>query len=81
MAAIAYTILQSAIVSANGERSTLATAVGSDLKQKISLVCYSIAIALAFLNQWIADLLYVVVAVMWLVPDRRIERAVAERRS
>jgi uncharacterized membrane protein len=81
MAAVAYTILQSAIVSANGQRSTLATAVGSDLKGKISLVCYLTAIAFAFVNQWIADLLYVVVAIMWLVPDRRIEKAVGERPS
>ncbi len=78
MAAFAYTILQSAIVSANGEHSTLANAVGNDLKGKICLLCYLAAIAAAFFNRWLADVLYVVVAMIWLVPDRRIEKSVAK---
>jgi len=77
MAAVAYTLLQSAIVAANGAGSRLAVAVGNDLKGKASMACYIAAICLAFVNQWIADALYVVVAIMWLVPDRRIEKTLA----
>ncbi len=73
-AAIAYTILQTVIVRhEKDENSVLKAAVGSDIKGKISMVLYVIAIPLAFVNQWIADILYVTVAVIWLVPDRRIE--------
>ncbi len=74
MAAISYTLLQIALVAANGKHALLANAVGRDLKGKLSVVCYVLAIPLAFVNQVIADVLYVAVAVMWLVPDRRIER-------
>ncbi|MDQ2817163.1 MAG: TMEM175 family protein [Candidatus Eremiobacteraeota bacterium] len=77
MAAVAYTLLQSAIVAANGAGSRLAVAVGNDVKGKASMACYIAAISLAFVNQWIADALYVVVAIMWLVPDRRIEKTLA----
>ncbi|MBC5824469.1 MAG: DUF1211 domain-containing protein [Candidatus Eremiobacteraeota bacterium] len=77
MAAVAYTLLQAAIVLANGKDSTLATAVGSDLKGKVSLVCYVAGIAAAFFSRWTADVLYVAVAIMWLIPDRRIEKVVA----
>jgi uncharacterized membrane protein len=78
MAAVAYTILQSAIVSAQGRDSTLAAALGHDVKGKVSLACYAAAILLAFVRQEIADALYVFVAILWLVPDRRIER-IADR--
>jgi uncharacterized membrane protein len=74
MAAISYTLLQIALVAANGKHALLANAVGRDLKGKLSVVCYVLAIPLAFVHQAIADALYVAVAVMWLVPDRRIER-------
>jgi uncharacterized membrane protein len=74
MAAISYTLLQIALVAANGKHALLANAVGRDLKGKLSVVCYVLAIPLAFVHQAIADVLYVAVAVMWLVPDRRIER-------
>jgi TMEM175 potassium channel family protein len=73
LAAIAYTILQRAIVAEQGPESRLAAAVGSDVKGKLSAGLYAAAIPLAFLNQWIADGIYVFVALMWLVPDRRIE--------
>jgi len=73
MAAVAYTILQMRIVVAHGPNSRLATAVGSDAKGKLSIAAYAAAIPLAFVNQWISDALYVAVACMWLVPDRRIE--------
>ena len=74
MCALAYTLLQTALVAANGRHALLADAVGRDLKGKLSLVCYLLAIPLAFVSQWIADALYVSVAIMWVVPDRRIEK-------
>ena len=79
MAAMAYTILQWAIIHRHGRQSLLATAIGSDLKGKLSIVFYLIAIPCAFLSPWIAGALYVLVALMWLIPDRRIERAVFRR--
>lgn len=72
-AAIAYFILQNLIIKEEGDNSQLKKAIGKDFKGKISPVIYVIAIILAFVNQWIADALYVLVALMWLVPDRRIE--------
>jgi uncharacterized membrane protein len=77
MAAIAYTILQLRIVAEHGRESTLATAVGKDLKGKLSIVAYAFAIALAFLNPWISFSVYWAVALVWLIPDRRIERILA----
>ena len=76
MAAIAYYILQGRIIKLEGPDSTLARAVGSDWKGKLSPALYTVAIPLAFVNQWIAQAIYVVVAVIWLVPDPRIERAI-----
>jgi uncharacterized membrane protein len=73
LAAVAYTILQRAILKHQGRDSKLADAVGKDAKGKLSLVCYVLAIPLAFFHQWISDALYVFVALMWLIPDRRIE--------
>ena len=71
--AVAYTILQRMIIAEHEANAKLEAAIGNDLKGKISLVCYALAIGLAFVNQWISDALYVSVALMWLVPDRRIE--------
>jgi uncharacterized membrane protein len=76
MAGIAYLILQHAILAVPGQSSRLAEAIGNDFKGKISAVLYLAAIALAFVNQWISDAIYVFVALMWLTPDRRIERAI-----
>ena len=73
MAAMAYTILTMALLAEQGPNSRLARALGRDVKGKVSLVMYVAAILLAFVNQWIADGLYVFVALMWLVPDTRIE--------
>lgn len=78
MAALAYWILQKAILKKQGRSSILATAIGKDFKGKISPVIYAAAIPLAFVNQWIAGGLYVIVALMWLVPDRRIEKVLFE---
>jgi uncharacterized membrane protein len=75
MAAISYTILQNKLVKhTDDENKLLAEAVGSDIKGKISLLCYAIAIAMAFVQQNISHGLYVLVALIWLVPDRRIEK-------
>jgi TMEM175 potassium channel family protein len=73
LAAIAYKILQSAIIAAGGPASTLAQAVGRDLKGALSPVLYVAAIVFAFYVPWVSAALYVSVALMWLVPDRRIE--------
>jgi uncharacterized membrane protein len=75
MAAIAYYILQRAIIASQGRGSLLAAAVGKDCKGRISPVLYLVAIPLAFVSVWISTGLYVFVALMWLLPDRRIERA------
>jgi uncharacterized membrane protein len=74
MPAIAYYVLQSAIVGLHGRSGTLARAVGRDVKGKISPLLYLAAIALSFVATWAAQAIYVGVALMWLVPDRRIER-------
>ena len=73
-AGVAYFVLQTFIIREQGEDSQLKKAIGKDFKGKISPVIYVIAIISAFVNQWIADALYVLVALMWLIPDRRIER-------
>ena len=78
MAAIAYWLLQRSIIAVHGRESTLARAVGSDLKGKLSPLLYLSAIGLAFVNPWLASAIYVSVALMWLVPDRRIESRFAE---
>jgi uncharacterized membrane protein len=79
MAAIAYWILQRAIISHQGRESLLAAALGGDWKGKLSPALYLLAIPLAFVSSWIASGLYAFVALLWLVPDRRIERALAKR--
>jgi uncharacterized membrane protein len=75
LAAIAYYILQQAIIAREGRASLLASAVGRDWKGKLSPVIYLAAVPLAFISPWIANSLYAFVALLWLVPDRRIERA------
>ncbi len=74
MAAIAYWLLQQCIVAVNGRQSTLAQALGRDWKGKTSPLLYLIAIPLAFVSPCISNALFVLVALIWLVPDRRIER-------
>ena len=78
MAAIAYWILEWLIVHCEGAQSLLARAVGGDFKGKLSIALYAIAIALAFVQAWLAQMLYLAVALLWLVPDRRIERLLRE---
>ena len=76
-AAIAYYILTRALLTVHGENSVLATAVGRDTKGKLSPLGYVLAIPLAFISPWISIALYVLVAVIWLIPDKRIERVLA----
>lgn len=76
MAAIAYAILQKAVIRLHGKQSLLAAAVGTDIKGKASIAFYLAAIAFAFVQTWVSVLLFVVVACLWLVPDRRIERVI-----
>jgi uncharacterized membrane protein len=78
MAAIAYWILQQLIIAAQGPDSLLKKAVGTDWKGKLSPFVYVIAILAAFKAHWISQALYVAVALVWLVPDRRIEKALKE---
>src|SRR6266487_3746435 len=79
MAASAYYILQRAIMGKEGRDSLIRSAVGRDWKAKLSPVFYLIAIPLAFVNSWIASGLYVFVALLWLIPDPRIERELEKR--
>ncbi|MGH9563771.1 MAG: TMEM175 family protein, partial [Terracidiphilus sp.] len=78
MAGIAYFILTKALVSLHGYGSTLANSIGSDRKGKLSIAIYAAAIPLAFARPWIAGAGYVIVAIMWLIPDRRIEKKLAQ---
>ena len=73
MTAIGYIWTQARIIAVNGKDSTIARAVGSDTKGKISLAAYAAGIGLAFVQPWIAAVLYTAIAVVWLIPDRRIE--------
>jgi uncharacterized membrane protein len=73
-AACAYTILQLSLINYESKHSTLAVALGKDIKGKMSVLLYAVAIPLAFVRPWMACTLYVVVAIIWLIPDRRIER-------
>src|SRR5258708_37391962 len=77
MAAIAYYILAHTLIRYHGRQSTLAVALGNDFKGKISVVIYAVAILLAFVNRWLAFGLYSLVALMWIVPDRRIEKTIS----
>ena len=77
LAALAYRVLQTAIVAQQGADSRLGAAVGKDIKGKLSAVLYVVAIPLAFANHWIAVGIYVLVTLMWLIPDRRIESKVS----
>ena len=80
-AAIAYYVLQSLIKSEEGPGSGISLALGSDLKGKLSPLLYLVAIPMAFVLQWISDAIYVCVALMWLVPDRRIEAKLTEKKN
>ncbi len=76
--AIAYTLLQVTIIAAEGHESVLARALGRDLKGKASMALYATAVGLAFVDPWLSFGIYALVAAIWLVPDRRIERNLRE---
>jgi len=77
-AGVAYYVLARVLVAINGKDSALARAMGTDRKGAVSATLYLVGIGLAFVRPWLAQLVYVVVALMWLVPDRRIERALVK---
>jgi uncharacterized membrane protein len=81
LAGVAYSVLQRAIVAQQGSDSVLAGELGRDRKGKLSLVLYVVGIALSFVSPWLGAALYVLVAAMWLVPDRRLERVVEKHAS
>jgi uncharacterized membrane protein len=81
LAGFAYFILTRVLIAHHGRDSALAVALGRDFKGKASLVFYAVAIPLAFVNSSFAGALYVLVAVMWLTPDRRLEKALAPKRA
>jgi uncharacterized membrane protein len=74
--AIAYFILTRALLSIHADNSVLAIALGNDFKGKVSIVFYLLGIPLAFVRPWLAYAIYILVAVVWLVPDKRIERTI-----
>ena len=76
-AAIAYTILARTIITSNGADSEVARAIGDDRKGRVSLLMYTLGVGLAWVSPWISYGLYVAVAVMWFIPDRRLEQATA----
>jgi uncharacterized membrane protein len=78
MAAVAYYLLVLAILAHHGRDSRVATAIGRDFKGKVSVLLYVIGLLLAFVNRWAAGAVYVLVAVIWFIPDRRIERRLAK---
>jgi uncharacterized membrane protein len=77
MAALAYTLLQHSIIASEGKDSNLARAIGRDVKGKLSALIYATSIPGAFITPWLAQACFIVVALMWLVPDRRIEKVLS----
>jgi uncharacterized membrane protein len=80
-AALAYYLLQTTLLRAAGKDSVLASAIGRDLKGKLSPLLYALGIGLSFANRWLGLAVYVLIALIWLVPDRRVERAMRTRRD
>ena len=80
MAAIAFTILQKSVLSEHGTDSLLSNALEKDVKEKLSTILYVLAIPLAFVNQWISAAIFIIVALIWIVPEKRIENALKKVR-
>jgi uncharacterized membrane protein len=78
LAGVAYYILTRCLISLHGRDSVLASAVGRDVKGKVSVVLYALGVLVSFVNSWLACALYVVVAIIWLIPDRRIEKTLTD---
>ncbi len=81
MAAVAYYILTRSLIHLHGKKSTIGSSVGAERKEKVSMLVYAAAVPLAFIEGWISLLLYTVVAILWLVPDQRIELTLTEERK
>jgi len=81
MAAFAYTLLVRTLLASHDKESTLAIAIGNDFKGNISLVLYILAVPLAFINEWISRVLFITVAIIWLIPDPRIERRLSKQKT
>ena len=81
MCGVAYSILVQTLIRLHGKSSTIATAIGNDRKGKMSVVIYAFAIALCFINSWIGLALYAFVAVMWIIPDKRIEKRLMQQHA
>lgn len=79
MAAVAYYLLSRIIIASHGNNSELSKAIGSDAKGRISIVLYAIGIALSFIHPYLGILLYAIVAIIWLVPDKRIEKVLQDK--
>ncbi len=77
-AAVAYFILTRELIGLHGKESVLAAAMGRDFKGKVSVVLYAVAIPIAFADSWLSSAIYVAVAILWLVPDRRIEKLISQ---
>ena len=78
-AGVAYFILSRALIALHGQESVLATAVGADRKGRLSMILYALAVPLAFASRWLACAIYVAVAIMWLIPDPRIENRLRQQ--
>jgi len=81
MAAFAYALLVRTLLASHDKESTLAIAIGNDFKGNISLVLYILAVPLAFVNEWISRVLFITVAIIWLIPDPRIERRLSKQKT
>lgn len=81
MSGVAYYFLAQCLIAVNGKKSTLAIAVGKDKKGLISIILYALAIGLSFISAWIGLFIYVVVACMWFIPDKRIEDELADNHN
>jgi len=81
MAAFAYALLVRTLLASHDKVSTLAIAIGNDFKGNISLVLYILAVPLAFVNEWISRVLFITVAIIWLIPDPRIERRLSKQKT
>ena len=81
MDALAYTLLQNSLLAVNGRHTSFAKAIETDLKGKIAPVLYVLGIGFAFVSPVVSDVLFVVVAVMWFIPDKRFEPAISSRRN
>ena len=80
LSALAYFVLQRTIIAQEGKDSKLAASIGSDWKGKLSPLLYALGIVLSFFQPWLAGCIYIAVALLWLIPDRRIERVVREEK-